>query len=107
MEAYAMRHPFDGIEGDRPAQTTRRSALARMLGAVAGLFGLGAVAKAAPPRRPTTLALGEEGGRPPTTLALGEEGGRPPTTLALGEEGSRPPVTTQALGEEGGKRPTT
>jgi hypothetical protein len=61
------------------------------------------------PPIPTTRALGEEGGRPPqiTTFALGEEGGQMPrpTTLAVGEEGGLPPSvgpTTQALGEEGG-----
>jgi len=105
-----MQHPFEGVMETRqePAQprATRRSALGRMLGAVAAMFGAGAVASAQPGRRPTTLAVGEEGGvRPPmpprpTTLAVGEEGGA--TTLALGEEGG---VTTQALGEEGGMRP--
>jgi hypothetical protein len=113
-----MQHPFEGVMGvgqeSAEAGATRRSVLGRMLGAVAALFGLGAVASAAPPRRPTTYALGEEGGVTTyalgeeggaTTYALGEEGGygrarrRPPTTLMLGEEGG---VTTQAIGEEGG-----
>ena len=70
-------------------------------------------------RRMTTMALGEEGAKPgqprPTTKAIGEEGGvKPqPTTLMFGEEGAvkpqpRPPkMTTQALGEEGGERMTT
>jgi len=60
------------------------------------------------PRVPTTRAVGEEGGWPPevTTRALGEEGGQlpHPTTLAVGEEGGQPPpvgATTRALGEEG------
>lgn len=44
----------------------------------------------------TTLAVGEEGGRP-TTLAIGEEGG--PTTKRVGEEGG---PSTRRLGEEGG-----
>jgi hypothetical protein len=105
-----MRHPFEGVmdaEVARP-RATRRTALGRMLGAVAALFGTAAAACAQPPRRPTTLALGEEGGRP-TTLAVGEEGGvRPlgpgrPTTLAVGAEGGT--VTTSALGAEGGTRP--
>src|SRR5262245_12244501 len=100
-----MQHPFEGVMGadqqpDRP-RATRRSALGRMLGAVAALFGTAAVASARPPGRPTTLAVGEEGGRPPTTLAIGEEGGA--TTLAIGEEGGRP--TTLAVGEEGGRPP--
>jgi len=38
-----------------------------------------------PPRYPTTLAVGEEGGQP-TTLVVGEEGTGGPTTLAVGEE---------------------
>jgi hypothetical protein len=121
-----MQHPFEGVmgAGQEPAEarSTRRWALGRMLGAVAALFGAGAVASAQTPgRRPTTLAYGEEGGWwPPrgrwaTTYAVGEEGGwrpprvppvrpvpppRRPTTLAFGEEGGV--VTTYALGEEGG-----
>jgi len=56
----------------------------------------------------TTRAVGEEGDRPrprPTTLAVGEEGGPRPTTLAVGEEGGRRPgrITTHALGEEGSR----
>ena len=46
--------------------------------------------------RPTTRAIGEEGG--PTTKRRGEEGGPRPTTLRVGEEGA----TTLAIGEEGG-----
>jgi hypothetical protein len=129
-----MQHPFEGVIGAGQEKTrkkpTRRSMLGRMLGAVAALFGAGAVASAqAPRRRATTLAFGEEGGattfalgeeggwrvprnRPPTTLALWEEGGprvpsippgRRPTTLAYGEEGG---ATTYALGEEGGSATT-
>src|SRR5262245_65404900 len=103
-----MQHPFEGVMGveqeTTEARATRRSVLGRMLGAVAALFGVGAVASAAPPRRrPTTHALGEEGGF--TTQALGEEGGRPPgnwfTTFALGEEGRV--GTTTALRREGGR----
>lgn len=47
--------------------------------------------------KPTTRAIGEEGG--PTTKRLGEEGGPRPTTLRVGEEGA----TTLAIGEEGGR----
>jgi hypothetical protein len=133
----SMRHPFDGInpapEAPLGEGTTRRSVLRGMLGALVALLGGAAFARAAAPPterpkpRPTTQALGEEGGLPterlgedgrpgPTTLALGEEGGRPrPTTAALGEEGGlpterlgedgRPGPTTLAVGEEGG-RPT-
>lgn len=61
-----------------------------------------------PPRRPTTMAVGEESqGRSVTTYAIGEEESRtaPVTTYAIGEEGQPPqcerrPVTTQAIGEE-------
>jgi hypothetical protein len=51
--------------------------------------------------RLTTLAIGEEGGKPPviTSKLRGEEMA---TTLAVGEEGGGPIVTTLALGEEGG-----
>ncbi|TBO27920.1 hypothetical protein EYS42_15920 [Aquabacterium lacunae] len=51
--------------------------------------------------RLTTLAIGEEGGKPPviTSKVRGEEMA---TTLAVGEEGGGPIVTTLALGEEGG-----
>lgn len=59
----------------------------------------------------TTMAMGEEGSpRPrPSTEAVGEEGGRgsPSVTLAIGEEDRprTPPgrVTTMAVGEEGRK----
>jgi len=64
----------------------------------------GAGVPAVDPPRPTTLALGEEGGPRPTTLAIGEEGG--PTTEAIGEEGG-PRPSTRRLGEEGGGRPST
>lgn len=54
----------------------------------------------------TSMALGEEGSpRPrPSTEAVGEEGGRgtPSVTMAIGEE-DRPRVTTMAMGEEGRK----
>jgi len=98
-----MQHPFEGImpfrQEGRERRPTRRSALRRMAAAAAALLGMGTAASAhGPRRRPTTLALGEEGGVV-TTQALGEEGGRV-TTYALGEEGG--PVTTYALGEEGG-----
>ena len=51
--------------------------------------------------RLTTLAIGEEGGKPPviTSKVRGEEMA---TTLAVGEEGGSPTITTLALGEEGG-----
>jgi hypothetical protein len=146
-----MRHPFDGINLAGPEdslraepiepRTSRRSALRRAFGAAAGVLAAlsGRMASAQsyryrPRGRPTTLALGEEGGsspwpqRPPagqpgggtwgrrgaTTFALGEEGGgHTPTTFALGEEGGYPPqrppgggvVTTYAVGEEGGSPP--
>jgi hypothetical protein len=104
-----MQHPFEGVmaagQEMTGATSTRRALLGRMLGALAGLFGLTPAASAqGRARGPTTLALGEEGGRV-TTFALGEEGGRV-TTFALGEEGgwrsSRRWATTYALGEEGG-----
>ncbi|MEZ0259915.1 MAG: hypothetical protein ACAH80_02840 [Alphaproteobacteria bacterium] len=64
----------------------------------------------------TTAAIGEEGSPRPSTEAVGEEGGRgsPSVTLAIGEEDRptkpgprpRPPggITTMAMGEEGGRR---
>ena len=62
----------------------------------------------------TTLALGEEGGKPGVTTAIGEEGRKPPirkTTLALGEEGGGRPGRgagiTNAVGEEGARKITT
>lgn len=92
-----MRHPFDGVN-DEQAVMSRRAAL----GAMAGL----ALPAAAAAQRPSTRALGEEGGKPVTTYAIGEEGGGGPTTLAIGEEGG---ATTKAIGEEGGAgvRPCT
>jgi hypothetical protein len=119
-EVNIMMHPFEGLAGPTPPDPspTRRSALARMLGAAGALFGLGTAAAAQSPRpRPTTQAIGEEGGRGATTYAVGEEGGRWATTYALGEEGGYVTTyalgeeggwaTTYALGEEGGRRPTT
>ncbi|MFO0877298.1 MAG: hypothetical protein U0840_07970 [Gemmataceae bacterium] len=110
-----MRHPFDGI--NEPERSSRRSWLggfaAALLGLVAGRTAQGAApparkesladANPEPGPRPSTKALGEEGGQKPTQRK-GEDGGRP-STKALGEEGGvRPPVqiTTLALGEEGG-----
>jgi hypothetical protein len=90
-----MRHPFGGIispdqkPADRPeietTETSRRGLFGLAASAVAagtvGLIALGTVEASA--QRVTTLAVGEEGGRPPrpvhpTTRAIGEEGGRPP-----------------------------
>lgn len=94
-----MRHPFAGImspaqkSAEKPEISTpsRRGLFGLAAGAVAaGTFGLvafgtkSADAQRFPPLQPTTLMLGEEGGRPPrpgrpTTRMLGEEGGgRPP-----------------------------
>jgi hypothetical protein len=113
MEGSTMQHPFEGIMRAEPetieARPTRRSVLGLLLGALAALFGAGAVASAqSPGRRPTTMAYGEEGGTI-TTYAYGEEGGVV-TTYTWGEEGgSWPPQvrrpTTFAVGEEGGYRP--
>jgi hypothetical protein len=106
-----MQHPFEGVMGGKErteTRPTRRSMLGGILGAVAALFGVGTAAAAQTmSRRPTTLALGEEGsgrppqGRGPTTLALGEESGQrqrrggTPTTLAFGEEsGNRLPPSS-------------
>src|SRR5262245_6351591 len=79
MEGSTMQHPFEGIMRAEPetieTRPTRRSVLGLLLGALAALFGAGAVATAqSPGRRPTTLAYGEEGGTI-TTYAYGEEGG--------------------------------
>lgn len=54
--------------------------------------------------RPTTMAVGEEGGGP-TTMATGEEDITAPTTMATGEEGGGP--TTMATGEEEARIATT
>ncbi|GIW78554.1 MAG: hypothetical protein KatS3mg105_0361 [Gemmatales bacterium] len=103
-----MQHPFDGLivpAGNRDAHVpTRRAALGQMLLGTAGLVGIQSAALAQARVKPTTEAVGEEGGRRPpiqaTTLALGEEGGQ--ATLALGEQGGG--RTTKAVGEEGGAR---
>jgi hypothetical protein len=105
-----MQHPFEGIlQPDTPlneAKPTRRALLVKLVGAAAALLGVGTAASAQGwRRRPTTLALGEEGGSV-TTYATGEEGGWA-TTYAWGEEGSWWPeprrwATTYATGEEGG-----
>jgi len=120
-----MRHPFDGInplislDENRGASTSpelsrrmhRRSVVTQLFAATFAALTAGLSRKATAqtryynPRRgrPTTYALGEEGGgyprrhTGPTTARLGEEGGV--TTYATGEEGG---ATTYALGEEGG-----
>jgi hypothetical protein len=114
-----MQHPFEGIlgAGHEQAAATRRSMLARMLAAMATLFGAGAVASAQSwIGFPTTLAYGEEGGTTTeaweeggglTTRTAGEEGGHRPTH-AWWEQGGRPPPwpgrpPTYALCEEGGR----
>jgi hypothetical protein len=95
---------------EQAVPTTRRAALEKMLCATAGLLGLHAVAGAQTvtteaineegalqPAQPATRALNENGLRP-TTLAVGEEGGM---TKALNENG----ITTEAKNEEGGVAP--
>jgi len=86
-----MRHPFAGVNtsGDKTeiSKPSRRGLFGMIAGAVAvgtaGLLAFGG-SSAEAQRGITTLALGEEGGRPPrpvrpTTRMLGEEGGgRPP-----------------------------
>jgi hypothetical protein len=94
-----MQHPFEGVlqPGDTAAEAkaTRRSVLGTTFGAIAGLFGFaGAVSAQAIVGPPTTLALGEEGGRMPLPPAVPLVPPTPrvprvPTTLALGEEGGR------------------
>jgi len=120
-----MRHPFDGINSlisldenrgtstspEQPRRMHRRSVVTRLFAATFAALTAGLSRKATAqtryynPRRgrPTTYALGEEGGgyprrhTGPTTTRLGEEGGV--TTYATGEEGG---MTTYAIGEEGG-----
>jgi hypothetical protein len=84
-----MQHPFSGlIQSEKPAnevesvaQPSRRG----LFGLVAGTIAAGTVAligftSSAEAQRVTTLAIGEEGGRPrppsggPSTRMLGEEG---------------------------------
>ena len=113
-----MKHPFAGVIAPEQMQgnpavepavptPTRRGLFGLMAGALAvgtvGLIGSAGQAEA-------TGFFGEGGiGRRPTTLALGEEGraprrmvGRRPTTLALGEEGRGP--ATRARFEDGRRR---
>jgi hypothetical protein len=131
-----MQHPFAGMlppEGDEPVsphgRQSRRSTLARMIGALGGLgcvvWGQTSRAAQKSAGKPTTMRLGEEGGSAPppqkpgpprvSTRAAGEEGGNSPRpkqpgsprvpTRAAGEEGAggKPPqVTSMGLGEEGG-----
>src|SRR5690349_7740628 len=95
-----MQHPFGGVlESDQAAgdstvkaeepMASRRTLLSVVIAGIVtiGTFGLLATAKAH--AQPTTLAVGEEGGRGATTYAVGEEGGAHPTTYAVGEEGGR------------------
>jgi hypothetical protein len=112
-----------------PLPETRRSVVGRMMGFAASLAGIAWTRRSQAAEnvssRVTSMALGEEGGRSPspppkppaqprpTTLAVGEEGGGTVTTQAVGEEGGRPSSpppkppaqprpTTLAVGEEGG-----
>jgi hypothetical protein len=88
-----MRHPFAGIiapdqkPADQPEiQTTRRNLFGLAAGVVAagtvGAIALSSTQAQAQRGQPTTLMVGEEGGRPP---------GRPngPVTRARGEQGQR------------------
>jgi hypothetical protein len=88
-----MRHPFEGIEpkatsNEQSAIRTRRSFFALVAGTVAtgvaGLIGLSSSANAQAtlfpiPGRPPVLPPPRPPGpgNRPTTLAIGEEGGRP------------------------------
>ena len=145
-----MQHTFAGLLPEEPhghpVPQTRRSLLGRMMGFTASLAGIAWTRQSQAAQNvsagATSMALGEEGGRPPspspkppvqprpTTLAVGEEGGGTVTTQAVGEEGGRTPspppkppakprpttlavreegggtVTTQAVGEEGGRTPS-
>lgn|SRR5512142_2302932 len=92
-----MQHPFEEVlKSDQVANAStvkaedsiasRRTLLSVLAGVVAvGTFGLMSTTKTQ--AQPTTLAVGEEGGRDATTYAVGEEGGARPTTYAVGEEG--------------------
>lgn len=87
--------------GGAPGQGSSRGGSSRSGRSPSGSPSGGSMARNG---RPTTYALGEEGGGPPpnwdgrvTTQALGEEGGRYPRPW--------PGATTYALGEEGGYYP--
>jgi hypothetical protein len=126
-----VQHPFDGIivdQSNTPASADqvnestsagRRSFLARLAAAVAGLFAVnvGASAEAREWYYSGRRWSGSRGSqwnrgwswrrpgswsrpRRPTTYAVGEEGSGRATTYAVGEEGSGRP-TTYAVGEEG------
>lgn len=94
-----MQHPFAGVlKPDQAANdgtvksddsiASRRTLLSVLAGVLTiGIFGLMTATKAQ--AQPTTLAVGEEGGRDATTYAVGEEGGARPTTYAVDEEGGR------------------
>ncbi|KAA5547065.1 hypothetical protein FYK55_01205 [Roseiconus nitratireducens] len=96
-------------ENGRPPVTTQ--AVGEEGGSPPKTLAVGEEAPTCPTPRPTTYRVGEESSV--TTRAWGEEStGRPtPTTLAVGEEGGKPisrptpPATTQAVGEEGGVLP--
>lgn len=90
---YVMRHPFAGIvEPARKSEITaptRRNLFGLAAGAIGGTVDLIAFgtkqadARRFPPQQPTTLMLGEEGGRPPRPP------GSRPVMRARGEEGTR------------------
>jgi hypothetical protein len=88
---YAMQHPFSGlIQSEKPAnelEPVANPSRRGLFGLVAGTLAAGTVALIG-------LTSSAEAQRAITTLAIGEEGGRPrppsggPTTRMLGEEGS-------------------
>ena len=82
-----MRHPFAGIESaQKPAQPEIQTTRRNLFGLAAGIVAAGTVGVVA---QSSTEAHAQRGR--PTTLAIGDEGGRPngPVTRARGEQGQR------------------
>lgn len=131
-----MHHPFAGIDHDvlaggteTSSRETRRSIVARLLGAIASVAGLAhasaasaqsprkrpavscwsgrcAPSQPAPPPPPPPTAVGDSvDGFAATTQAVGEEGGQAPVLVSKPPKppvSSSPQPTTRAAGEEGG-----
>ena len=91
-------HDADGPHEIRVEQSPDRIAAVKPDTWVSGCVVRSGAGTRATIDRPTTMAIGEEGGGP-TTMATGEEDISAPTTMATGEEGSGGP-TTMATGEE-------
>lgn len=135
-----MNHPFAGIapevstkDAELMTRQTRRTIVARLIGAIASVAGLAQASTAgaqSPRKRPSVSCWsgrcppGQPAPPPPPPTAVGDSvDGFAATTQAVGEEGGQTPVlvskppkapanplprpTTRAAGEEGGGAMTT